>query len=86
MSQPNVERIIGVLVTDEALRRQFVADPEATLKGLVERGVELTGCEQRALACTDPVQLARFAEAIDARLQKSDLKSNLESDLEGSSL
>jgi hypothetical protein len=73
MSQLNVERVIGVLATDEAFRRRFIHDPRATLQHFIESGIELTACERHALAALDPLQLARFAEAIDARLQKSDL-------------
>jgi hypothetical protein len=76
MSQASVERVIGVLVTDEALRRRFVADPRAMLEDLAARGFELTGCERRALASIDAAQLTRFAEAIDDRLQKSDLRGS----------
>ena len=74
MSQPNVERVIGVLATDEALRRRFATDPRAALQLLVENGVELTMCERLALATLDPTELTRFADAIDARLQKADLE------------
>ena len=74
MSQLHVERIIGVLATDEALRHRFAADPTATLKELAERGIELTPFELASLACLDPDKLERFARAIDARLQKIDLR------------
>ena len=73
MTQANVERVIGRLVTDEGFRRRFVADPAGTLRELAESGVELTCCEQRALGCIDPTELARFAEVVDPRLQKTDL-------------
>ena len=73
MSQSSVERIIGVLVTDEAFRRRYAEDPRAALQNLAQYGVELTPCERRALVCIDPIALARFAEALDARLQKADL-------------
>ena len=70
MSQHYVERIIGLLATDEALRRKFTEDPRATLKKLTESGMELNWCEQRSLACLDAKELERFAQVIDARLQK----------------
>jgi hypothetical protein len=73
MSQINVERVIGLLATDEALRRQFRADPLAALAEMVEGGMELTSSEFRSLASLNPRELARFAHAIDSRLQKSDL-------------
>jgi len=74
MSQSSVERIIGVLVTDEAFRRRYAEDPRAALQDVARSGIELTLCERHALACIDPAALARFADAIDARLQKADLK------------
>lgn len=73
MSHTNVERIIGLLATDEAMRERFSHDPWATLRRLVEGGLELTRCEQQALATIDPRRLARFAEAMDPRIQKADL-------------
>jgi len=74
MSQNNVERVIGALATDEALRRQFAENPSAAIELFAERGIELTPCERHALANLDPRRLDRFANAIDARLQKSDMK------------
>lgn len=74
MSHPHVERVIGVLATDEALRHKFIANPKATLTELAARGIELTECERGALMALKPDDLARFAEAIDARLQKTDLQ------------
>ena len=74
MSQLHVERIIGVLATDEGLRRRFGANPTAALKEMAERGIELTSFELASLSCLDPQKLERFARAIDERLQKIDLK------------
>jgi hypothetical protein len=71
MSQRNVETVIGRLATDEALRSRFAADPEALLRELLATGVELNGCEVRALATIEPRAVERFAEAIDPRLQKT---------------
>ena len=73
MSQRNVERVIGRLVTDESLRRRFAQDPQGTLAELAVSGIELTGCERAALGTLDVRQLDRFAEAVDPRLQKMDL-------------
>jgi len=42
MSQKNVELIIGKLATDEEFRLLFRADPDRTVKDLVERGAVLT--------------------------------------------
>jgi hypothetical protein len=74
MSHANVERVIGRLATDEALRRRFELDPEAVLDELtIAGGLELSACERHALAGLDPDRLAEFAEALDARIQKADL-------------
>lgn len=77
MSQQNVERVIGQLATDEALRRRFMTAPRATLMELVERGMELTACELWSLAHLEPQELSRFARGIDARLQKTDLQGGI---------
>jgi hypothetical protein len=74
VSQPNVERVIGQLVTDEAFRSRFTQDPRTTLRQLSERGFELTPCELQALVSLDPRVIARLAGAIDPRLQKTDLR------------
>lgn len=76
MSQTNVERVIGLLATDEAFRRRFSEDPRSTLRALSERGLGLTPCEFEALASLDPRRLERFADGLDPRLQKSDLRGD----------
>ena len=70
MSQRNVERVIGRLVTDEKFRRRFESDPVKTLEEMAAAGAELTDVEKRALAGLDARVVARFADAIDPRLQK----------------
>jgi cobalamin biosynthesis Mg chelatase CobN len=77
MSQINVERVIGLLATDEGLRRRFTKNPQAALREMAERGLELTTCERWSLAHMDPRELARFASAIGPRLQKADLRGGL---------
>ncbi len=74
MSQMHVERIIGLLATDEGLRKRFIESPGDTLKKLIESGLELNWCERRSLARLDPQELARFAQVIDGRLQKIELE------------
>jgi hypothetical protein len=73
MSQRDVERVIGMLVTDEAFRRRFARDPAETLRDVAVIGLQLSPCELQALAATDPTSIARFADAIDARIHKTDL-------------
>jgi hypothetical protein len=76
VAQRNIEMLIGRLITDERFRTEFIEDPEATLKRLGDRGLELTGTEIAALASTDPALWIRTADAIDPRLQKASLKSS----------
>lgn len=77
MSQSHVERVIGLLVTDEALRSSFRKDPVATLQVLAQQGVELTDSERWALTGIDARQLTRFAGSISTRLQRADLKGGI---------
>lgn len=74
MSQAFVERVIGRLVTDEALRRSFANNPQGAVDELVESGIDLNPCEQRAIAALDPQLLQWFADRLDPRIQKSDLR------------
>ena len=74
MSQDNVERVIGRLVTDEAFRASFSEDPAGALESLIENGMTLNACELRALSTLDPELISSFAEAIDPRIQKTDLR------------
>ena len=73
MSQTCVERIIGLLATDEGLRRRFRKNPRAALQEVLDRGLELNECEMASLVSLDAREIARFARSIDPRLQKIDL-------------
>lgn len=73
MSQRNVERVIGKLVTDEAFRRRFAEDSEGALTDTMACGLELTECERHALRSIDVRMIARLARALDPRLQKTDI-------------
>ncbi len=77
MSQHNVERVIGQLVTDEGFRHRFVMDPQATLYAVMESGIELNECEREAIVSLDVRMLVRFANSIDPCLQKSDLRGGI---------
>jgi len=70
MSQRNVERVIGRLVTDEQFRARFAEDPEASLREVMECGMELTSVEVGALAGMDVALVSQFADRIDPRIQK----------------
>jgi hypothetical protein len=73
MSQKNVERVIGRLVTDEAFRLWFAIDPESALQTLTGYGIELTSYERQALQCVNLRAVDEFADTIDPCLQKSNL-------------
>ena len=75
MAQRIIEMLIGRLITDEQFRREFLADPEATLLVLRERGLELSETEIAALLNTDATLWARIADGIDPRLQKASLRN-----------
>ena len=72
MSQANVERIVGRLVTDERFRRRFWQERTTALAELIEAGCELNPCERSALAALSQESVESFAAAIDPRLQKTD--------------
>ncbi len=71
MSQACVERVIGVLATDESLRQRFAQDPRSVLEEMIGKGMELTECEQWSLSRLDPTVLTHFANMIDKRLQRA---------------
>lgn len=74
MTQASVERVVGKLATDEAFRRRFAEDPQASLGELTAAGLELNPCELHALASLDTGVLEELAERLDPRIQKSDLR------------
>lgn len=73
MSQRNVEKILGRLVSDEAFRRRFWPDPAAALDEMAASGSELNSCERRALCALARDAVERFAAVLDPCIQKSDL-------------
>lgn len=73
MSQQSVERVIGILATNEGRRRRFEKDPAGVLAGLRRDGLQLTAVEYCALASLDAAALRRFAECLDSRIQKLSL-------------
>lgn len=78
MAQRLVETLIGRLITDEQFRGEFLADPVRTLIGLRDRGLELSAIEIAALVSTDPHVWVSTARAIDPRLQKACLTSDVQ--------
>lgn len=79
MTQANVERVIGRLVTDERFRRRFTTDRQQLIDELLAQGIALNACERRALAALDGRRLHGFAEAIHPCIQKAELSPDVES-------
>ena len=75
MSQRNVEMLIGRLLTDEEMRRQFVRMPARAIEDFCRQGWELTNGEMEALAATDATVWSELASRIPSRLQRCSLKS-----------
>jgi len=76
MSQRTIERVIGRLLTDEELRREFTRSPKRTLKELNEQGWELSPFEVDALLAIEIGLWSQVAARIDPRLQRCSLKSH----------
>jgi spore germination protein YaaH len=75
MAHKTVQFIIGQILTDEALRAQFLDEPIETLSALRDSGFDLTNAEIDALGRTDRRLWTSGARWIDARLQRCDLGS-----------
>jgi hypothetical protein len=75
MSQRNVELLIGRLLTDEEMRRQFVRMPTRAIEDFCRQGWELTQGEIQALQTTDATMWSELAARIPSRLQRCSLKS-----------
>jgi hypothetical protein len=74
MSQKTVRLVIGWLLTDEDLRKQFVERPLETLVQLREQGFEMTDDEIDALARSDAKRWPVMARVIHPRLQRCSLR------------
>jgi hypothetical protein len=68
MSQDNVERILGRLITD---RDFFVSCHQSLDKACLERGLLLTDLEMSALGKIDIQQFASFASVLDDRIKRA---------------
>ena len=75
MAHKTVQFIIGQILTDEALRAQFLDEPIETLSALRNSGFDLTNAEIDALGRTDRRLWTSGVRWIDARLQRCDLGS-----------
>jgi hypothetical protein len=75
VTQRWIEIVVGRLVTDEAFRRTFLADPHRALQDLVDQGTHLTQAEMTALVAVDTGLWDRVARHVDPRLLKAGAKS-----------
>jgi hypothetical protein len=76
MSHRTIERVIGRLLTDEELRREFTRAPKQTLAQLAEQGWELSRLEVDALLTMEVRLWSDVAARIDPRLQRCSLKTH----------
>ena len=74
MSQKTVQLVMGQLLTDEELRRRFVARSFDTLIELREQGYDLSADEIEALVRSDPAVWPSMARRIHPRLQRCSLR------------
>jgi hypothetical protein len=80
VSQKHVELLIGRLLTDEDLRRQFSHAPVETLTALFDQGWELTRGEIEALLQIDGQLWSRVAAKLPSRIQRCSLRADLPPD------
>jgi putative modified peptide len=71
MSQRDVERTLGRLLTDPAFRRDFFRNPA---RACLELGVQLVAHEVDALLRVSPRRLASLAEQLDHRICRLDIE------------
>ena len=75
MTQRNVERAVGRLITDEDFRARFKESPMAAVEQLVLGGWELTPGEREAIAALEPEQLESLARRVDPRIRRASLNT-----------
>ena len=75
MSQRNVELLMGRLLTDEEMRRQFMRAPARAIEDFCRQGWELTEGEIEALSSADATMWSEIAKRIPSRLQRCSLKT-----------
>ena len=71
MSQRDVERTLGRLLTDAGFRRDFFRNPA---RACLELGVQLAAHEADALLRVPPRRLARLAGQLDDRICRLDIE------------
>ena len=76
MAQRSIEILIGRLLTDEALREEFLMNTSRALQMFCEAGHELTPVEISALLAIPSDLWPEVAKQIDPRLQKAKATRN----------
>ena len=76
MAQRSIEVLIGRLLTDEALREEFLRNASRALQTFCETGHELTTVEISAFLATPSDIWSKVAKEIDPRLQKAKRATN----------
>ena len=71
MSQRDVERTLGRLLTDAGFRRDFFRNPA---RACLELGVQLAAHEVDALLRVSNRRLASFADELDDRIRRLDIE------------
>ena len=71
MSQPDVERTLGRLLTDPGFRRDFFRNPA---RACLEFGLQLAAHEVEALLRVPPRPLASLARRLDDRICRLDIQ------------
>lgn len=77
MSQRDVERTLGRLVTDEGFREDFFGDPEPAIR---RAGLELSREELDALSCIPRAAVAALGARIDGRICRLHIADQLTSE------
>jgi hypothetical protein len=73
MSQRDVERTLGRLLTDASFRRDFFRNPA---RACLEAGVQLAAHELDALLRVPPRRLVRLAGELDDRICRLELEGS----------
>lgn len=77
MSQRAVESILGRLITDESLRKEFFREPVETCR---RNHWEVTPAELSALLGLDPVMLQDMAGSLDPKIVRAVVTDSMSDD------
>lgn len=77
MSQKTVAFFIGLLITDEGLRRRFKANPADAILAMDVLGYPLTAIERDVLLALDINGIERVGQQLDPRIRKLSVSAGL---------